>query len=196
MLKSPAESISSFSIGSHAGTIYCKKINIYKNPIQSINDAALDRVILNAKKQGVIADGKTIVTEALQRLVDECAENGGGVVYLQDGIYLSGTLELKENVTLYIETDAVLKGVLDINAYPTQISENNPNWNMLVKGLQKSLVYADGKRNIRIIGGGTIDGSGDFEGPYGTESYRPCAILLVDCDNAKICDLYVKDAGM
>lgn len=195
-LKSPAEPISLFSMGSHGGTIHCKKINIYKNPIQSVNDAALDRIILNAKNQGVIADGETIVTEVLQRLVDECAENGGGVVYLQDGIYLSGTLELRENVTLYIETDAVLKGVLDIKEYPAQISENNPNWNMLVQGPQKSLIYADGKRNIRIIGGGTIDGSGDFEGAYGSESYRPCAILLVGCDNAKICDLYVKDAGM
>ncbi|MEJ6950365.1 glycoside hydrolase family 28 protein [Natronospora cellulosivora (SeqCode)] len=191
-----ADSLSSLSMGSVGGIIYSKRINIYKNPIQSVSDAAAGNEIWDVKEHGVTADGKTVVTKELQELIDKCADKGGGVIYLQDGIYLSGTIELKENITFYIETDAVLKGVLDIEAYPTQVSKDNPNWNMLVQGPQKSLIYADGKKNVKIIGGGTIDGSGDFEGEYGSESYRPSGILLVGCDDAKICDLYVIDAGM
>ncbi len=189
-------SAASFSMGSAGGTICSRLVCIYSNPIQSVHAAAMGRKIWSAKDRGVIADGNTNVTGELQTLIDECGEAGGGVVYLQGGTYLSGSVELRENVTLYIEGDAVLKGVLDMDAYPVRISRDNPNWNMLVQGPQKSLIYADGKNNVRIMGGGTIDGSGDFQGPYGSESSRPCAILLVGCDNAVICDLYVTDAGM
>ena len=189
-------SLSSFAMGSYGGTIYSKRVCIYRNSIQSVADTAQKNKIWDAKKLGITADGKTVITEELQKLINRCAEDGGGVIYLQDGIYLSGTIKLKENITLYIETDAVLKGVLDVDEYPSQVSENNPNWNMLVQGPQKALIYADGQKNVRIMGGGTIDGSGDFEGPYGTESYRPSAILLVGCDNARIYDLFITDAGM
>ncbi len=189
-------SVSSISMGSHGGILYVNRLHIYRNPIQSVYEAAKECPIFDVKQLGVKSDGETVVTESLQKLIDQCSNLGGGVVYLKGGTYLSGCIEMKKNVTLYIERDAVLKGVLDIDAYSTKVSKGHPNWNMLVQGPQKSLIYGDTQENIRIMGGGTIDGSGDFPGPYGSESLRVCTILLVGCDNAVICDLYVTDAGM
>ncbi len=189
-------SINTITMGSHGGVLYVNRLHIYRNPIQSIQEVTEDRLIFDAKDLGVKPDGETVVTEQLQHLIDQCSIRGGGVVYLKDGTYLSGCIEMKKNVTLYIERDATLKGVLDINAYDVKLSETHPNWNTLVQGPQKSLIFGDAQDNIRILGGGTIDGSGDFPGPYGSESLRVCAILLVGCENAKICDLYVMDAGM
>ncbi len=192
----PADTIHVLSSGSYGGVLYVNRVQLYARPVQSVEQAVPDGgVLLDAREMGIAADGTTVVTDELQRLIDQAGQSGG-VVYLKDGTYLTGMIELKRNVTLYIEEDAVLKGVLDFDAYPVRLSSQHPNWNTMVQGPQKSLIYADSQENIRIMGGGTIDGSGDFPGAYGSESLRVCAVLLVGCPQAQLCDLYVKDAGM
>lgn len=190
------DNIAMYEAGSIEETMFIKRVFVYRNPVQSVQDAAGAKPVFDVKKLGIEADGQTVVTDKLQEIVERCSVNGGGVVYLQGGTYLTGMIELKEKVGLYIETDATLKGVLDWEAYPTMVSKNNPNWNMIKQGPQKALIYADGVKDLRIEGGGTIDGSGDFIGDYGSESSRPSGILLVGCENARIQDIYVKDAGM
>src|SRR5947207_144539 len=64
----------------------------------------------DAQKHGAIGDGKAKDTLAIQRAVDACAAAGGGVVYLGPGIYLSGTIVLKDNVTFQLEAGATLLG--------------------------------------------------------------------------------------
>lgn len=192
---SPAAELHAVSVGSYGGILYVKRMRLYRRPVQSVHDAVRDGRLFDAKEMGVAADGKTVVTSELQQLIDSAGE-WGGVVYLKEGVYLTGMIELKKNVTLYIEENAVLKGVLDLDAYPVKVSTIHPNWNTMVQGPQKSLIYADSQENIRIMGGGTIDGSGDFPGGYGSESLRVSLILLVGCPGVVLCDLYIKDAGM
>lgn len=188
--------IAKYEAGSIEEVMYIKRVFVYRNPVQTVLEAAGAEPIYHVKELGVNPDGQTVVTEKLQEIVDRCSDNGGGIVYLQGGIYLSGMIELKDKVKLYLENDATLKGVLDWDAYPTMESITNPNWNMIKQGPQKALIYADGVKNLIIQGGGTIDGTGDFIGDYGSESSRPSGILLVGCDHARIQDIYVKDAGM
>lgn len=192
---SPAAELHAVSVGSYGGILYVKRMRLYRRPVQSVHDAVRDGRLFDAKEMGVAADGKTVVTSELQQLIDSAGESGG-VVYLKESVYLTGMIELKKNVTLYIEENAVLKGVLDLDAYPVKVSTIHPNWNTMVQGPQKSLIYADSQENIRIMGGGTIDGSGDFPGEYGSESLRVSLILLVGCPGVVLCDLYIKDAGM
>lgn len=192
---SPAAELHAVSVGSYGGILYVKRMRLYRRPVQSVHDAVRDGRLFDAKEMGVAADGKTVVTSELQQLIDSAGESGG-VVYLKEGVYLTGMIELKKNVTLYIEENAVLKGVLDLDAYPVKVSTIHPNWNTMVQGPQKSLIYADSQENIRIMGGGTIEGSGDFPGEYGSESQRVSLILLVGCPGTVLCDLYIKDAGM
>ncbi len=183
------------SAGSYGGIMYVKRLHAYANTVQDVQSVTKEACLYDAKELGVAGDGVTVVTDELQKLIDKCSDVGG-TLYLREGIYLTGSLSLKRNVTLYLEENAVLKGVLDIDAYPIRLSETHPNWNTSVQGPQKALLYADSQENIRIMGGGCIDGSGDFPGVYGSESLRVSAILMAGCDNAEICDVYVKDAGM
>lgn len=190
------DNIAIYEAGSIQETLFIKRVFIYRNPVQSVLESDGIKPVYDVKEMGIEADGQTVVTEKIQKIIDECSMNGGGIVYLRAGTYLSGMIELKEKVRFYIENDATLKGVLDWDAYPTMVSKYNPNWNMIKQGPQKALIYADGVMNLVIEGGGTIDGSGDFIGDYGSESSRPSGILLVGCNNASIHDIYVKDAGM
>lgn len=189
------EKISAVSVGSYGGIMYVKRLHVYANPVQNVHAVTEGAYLYDAKELGVSCDGVTVVTEQLQELIDRCSKTGG-TLYLKEGTYLTGSLSLKKNVTLYLEENAVLKGVLDIDAYPVRLSVIHPNWNTYVQGPQKALLYADSQENIRIMGGGCIDGSGDFPGAYGSEPLRVCAVLMVGCDHAQIGDVYIKDAGM
>ena len=187
--------IHAVSVGSHGGVMYVKRLHAYSNPVQDVHSVKTGAPIFDAKELGISCDGSEVVTEKLQDLIDKCSEEKG-ILYLKDGTYLTGSLTLKENVTLYIEENATLKGVLDIDAYPVRLSETHVNWNTSVQGPQKSLLYADSSDNIRILGGGCIDGSGDFPGAYGSETLRVSAILMAGCNHCEIGDIFVKDAGM
>ena len=49
-------------------------------------------------KYGAVGDGKTLNTVFIQKAIDECNKSGGGKVIFPAGIYLSATIELKDNV--------------------------------------------------------------------------------------------------
>ena len=53
-------------------------------------------------KYGALGDGKTLNTVFIQKAIDECNKSGGGKVIFPAGIYLSATIELKDNVTLQL----------------------------------------------------------------------------------------------
>ncbi len=121
----------------------------------------------------VYADGKTLTTSGLQRLIDECAQKGGGVVSIPAGKYLTGTLRLRNNVTLHLEKGAKLIGSKNATDYPEQ-------------GRRKALVFAEKVNNIAITGEGEIDGSGAAFNKGNDAPNRPTLILLQDCKNVKV----------
>lgn len=92
---------------------------------------------------GAIPDGKTLCTELIQNAIDECSISGGGKVIVPAGRFLTGTLFLRNNVNLYLESGAVLLG-------STRIEDYKPD--VLIRGQDAE--------NISITGYGTIDGQG------------------------------------
>ena len=105
---------------------------------------------------GAKGDGSTLNTEAIQRAIDECHANGGGRVLFPEGRFLTGTVQIKDNVTLYLEQGSVLLGSTDLKDYK--------NVDPFVEGLGIevgwALVVAVDSKNIGIEGQGSIDGQG------------------------------------
>ena len=66
---------------------------------------------------GAAGDGKTLNTAAIQNAIDACTASGGGKVVFPAGVYLSGTIALKDNVTLHLNKDARLLGSTDLEQY-------------------------------------------------------------------------------
>jgi polygalacturonase len=96
---------------------------------------------------GAVADGLTLNTKAVQKAIDKANTERGGKVIVPNGIFLTGTINLKSNVELYIEEGAVLLGSTDIRNYYS-------DW------WRKGLIVADNQENIAITGKGTINGLG------------------------------------
>ncbi|MEI6945784.1 glycosyl hydrolase family 28 protein [Paraflavisolibacter sp. H34] len=119
----------------------------------------------NIAERGAVGDGTTLNTKAIQAVIDECAQAGGGTLVVPKGVFLSGSLFLKKGVHIDMEEGAVLKGSTDINDYPkinTRIEGHFEPW-------RAALINGDGVDGLRITGKGTLDGSGK---PFWLEFYR------------------------
>ena len=66
---------------------------------------------------GAMGDVSTLDTRAIQGAIDAAAEQGGGMVEIPAGTYLSGTIYLKDNIELHLCEGAVLKGSPSIEDY-------------------------------------------------------------------------------
>ncbi len=104
---------------------------------------------------GVVKDGSTLATKAIQIAIDACAAKGGGVVIFEPGTYLTGSIFLKEGVELRIDKDVELIGSQHFEDYPeidTRIAGIEMKWPaalLNIIGVKKAAITGDGKVNAR-----------------------------------------------
>jgi len=109
---------------------------------------------------GAKSDEKTINTIAIQKAIDAAFKNKGGRVVFPKGNFLSGSIILKSNVTLYFEEGCVLLGSTNPKDYPNMIFEGRPDSPKKDDNSQMALIIAHKAKNIALKGKGTIDGQG------------------------------------
>lgn len=107
-------------------------------------------------KYGAVGDGVKLNSVAIQKAINECNKSGGGKVIFPSGKFLSGTIVLKDNVTIYLSKDAVLLGSTNVEDYQNL----DPFADGLGTNVGWALVVAVDAKNISIEGEGTIDGQG------------------------------------
>ena len=100
------------------------------------------------------ADG--VQTKELQAVIDRCASEGGGVIVIPRGTFLSGSLFFKPGTHLLIEEGGELKGsdrIRDFKIVKTRMEGQTLDY-------FAALVNADGVDGFTITGPGTINGNG------------------------------------
>lgn len=104
---------------------------------------------------GVPQDGQ-IHTAEIQRVIDLCAEQGGGVVVIPKGVWRSGSLYFKQGTNLYVEEGGVLLGSDDIADYDLKTTR--------IEGQTctyfTALINVENVQGFTMCGPGTIDGNG------------------------------------
>ncbi|MBI4891862.1 MAG: glycoside hydrolase family 28 protein [Acidobacteria bacterium] len=111
--------------------------------------------LFDVRAHGAAGDGRTLDTKAINAAIDASHNAGGGVVYVPPGVYLTGTVIIKSNVTLYLEAGATLLGSRDLADYSPQ-----PGPPLKGDANGKHLVFARDAENIGLCGPGRIDGQG------------------------------------
>lgn len=109
---------------------------------------------------GAVPDGKTLNTQAIQKAIDAAFKNKGGQVIFPKGKFLSGSVVMKSNVTLYFEEEAVLLGSTNPKDYVNMAFAGRPDSPKKDDNSQLALILAHKANNIAIKGKGTIDGQG------------------------------------
>ncbi len=105
---------------------------------------------------GAIADTTVDSREAIQKAIDAAYKNGGGTVVVPPGKYLTGGIEMKDNVTLKLNAGAVLFGSKNLNAYTA-----HNGFNQHGKAItRRYLISIKSAKNVTLCGKGTIDGQG------------------------------------
>ena len=105
---------------------------------------------------GVQADSSLLQTARIQHVIDLAASNGGGVVVVPRGTFLTGALFFKQGTHLHVAEGGRLKGSDRIADFPittTRIEGETCRYFC-------ALVNADGLDGFTISGTGTIDGNG------------------------------------
>ncbi|MFI1773521.1 rhamnogalacturonidase [Thalassobellus citreus] len=152
---------------------------------------------------GVTNDSTIVQTVAIQNTIDEAYRNGGGVIIVPEGTFLSGALFFKPNTHLHVVKGGVLKGSDNIKDYPFEASR--------IEGQSieyfSALVNAFGVNGFTITGNGIIDGNGlnywkafwqrRKENPKCTnlEVSRPRLVFIWKCDNIQLQDVHLRNSG-
>ncbi len=105
---------------------------------------------------GVKNDSTVLQTTEIQAVIDKAYEEGGGVIIIPEGCFLSGSIFFKQGTHLHIQKGAKLKGSDDISDFAlltTRIEGETRRY-------FAALVNADGLEGFTISGEGIIDGNG------------------------------------
>ncbi|MGE5549363.1 MAG: glycoside hydrolase family 28 protein [Bacteroidota bacterium] len=113
-------------------------------------------MVYNVQDFGAKRDNRTLDHEAIQAAIDRCAAEGGGTVHVPAGNYRCGTIRLKSNINLHLETGAEILGADDPSLYP--VIAPTPYGNL--PGQIQALIWADAVENASITGQGAIVGNG------------------------------------
>lgn len=146
---------------------------------------------------GVKNDSNIIQTEQIQAVIDRAAANGGGVIVIPKGTFLSGSIFFKQGTHLYVEEGATLKG-----------SDRIRNFKLLTTRMEgqtlkyfAALVNADGIDGFTIAGKGIINGNGRnyweefwIRRQYNRqctnlEAMRPRLVYISNCKNVTVQDV-------
>ena len=154
---------------------------------------------------GAVGDGTTLNTKALQAAIAACPP--GGIVRIPAGVFLSGALFLKSDMTLEIAAGGVLKGSADPADYAPFVLNRFEGWEMKTYAslLNAGTLDRSGPANVRhlsIRGAGTISGGGRalsdtvrkaFPGVAGLRS-RGRLVCLMNADGVEIQGLTIEES--
>lgn len=151
----------------------------------------------NVKTFGAKGDGITIDSDAINKAIEAASAAGGGTVYFPAGKYMSYSVRLKDNITLFLDRGSVLAAAVPVNGVGFDAAEPNP-WNMYQdfghSHWHNSLIWGDSISNISIIGSGLIDGSATLSSREGPGLGNK-AIGLKKCTNVLLRDIKIYAGG-
>lgn len=154
--------------------------------------ASAEARIYSVADWGAKGTGQVLDTTAIQATIDAAAKTGGGTVWFPAGTYLSGTIYLRNGITLHLDSGAVLLGSTRLEDYPV----NRPKIRSYTDNyVERSLIAGEDLQNITITGRGMIDGQG---GAFKWKDYlnRPYVIRLVNCFNVMVENITMQNSAM
>ena len=155
-------------------------------------------VFFNVKDYGATGNGTDLDGKAINKTIDAAAATGGGTVYFPAGNYLSGSIHLKSNISLFIDQGATIIAapVAAENGYDDEEpgignqyqDSGHSHWH-------NSLIWGDSVHDVSILGQGRIWGKGLYKDYVKGKQTANKAIALYRCRNVNIRDISILHGG-
>ena len=127
---------------------------LYPQILSRIKPPVFPQKDFEITKFGAKSGGANDSTLAIAKAIEACSTAGGGRVVVPAGEFLTGAVNLRSNVNLYISKEATLKFSTDPKKYPLVRTR--------FEGMEcmnySPFIYAYDQANIAITGDGTLDG--------------------------------------
>lgn len=147
----------SLCISLAACTIAQAQTNYSWNNLPVIKQPVFKKDTISIVQYGAKTGLDVLNTASINNAIAACSAKGGGVVMVPAGLWLTGPIELKSNVNLYLQRAALLQFTDDFNQY--KLVEGN--WEGKPSMRNQSPISGTNLENIAITGSGIIDGNGD-----------------------------------
>ena len=159
----------------------------------------------NVLSYGAKGNGTNNDTQSIQNAIDACSSAGGGIVYFPPGVYQTGTICLRNNITLYLEAGATL--LSSINKQDFLFAQ--PSEKVRLKSIRCGLIYGKDICNVAIVGRGCIIGRDKYfwtpkekieeswrstPPKYWAKEWRPMSLLFENCQNIVIEGISIKES--
>ena len=152
----------------------------------------------NVKDYGAKGDGVNLDSKAINKAIEAAASAGGGTVYLPAGNYLSGSIHLQSNISLFLDQGATLVAapVSAENGYDeAEPGADNAYQDYGHSHWHNSLIWGENLHDISILGQGTIWGKGLYHDYVKDKQSANKAISLLLCRNVNIKDITIFHGG-
>ncbi|MBC8053922.1 MAG: glycoside hydrolase family 28 protein [Sphingobacteriaceae bacterium] len=158
-------------------------------------------ITYDVKSYGATGNGMTLDTEAINKAIDAAANAGGGTVNFPAGTYLSYSIRLKSNITLYLEQGSTILAASSQGGQGYDAPEPN-EWGEKYEyqdyghsHWRNSLIWGENLNNVSILGQGTIYGKGLLRGASPRNPVGNKAIALKLCRNVILKDFTILYGG-
>jgi len=157
--------------------------------------------IYNVVDYGAKGDGKNLDSPAINKAIEEAAVNGGGTVFFPAGNYLSVSIRLKSNISLYLDQGATIIAASTEDGYKYDPPEPNI-WGDSLKyqdfghsHWHNALIWGEHLENISILGPGLIWGKGLERNRSKISGSGDKSISLKWCRNVILRDFSILHGG-
>jgi len=158
----------------------------------------------NVRDFGATGDGVTLDTAAINRAIDAAAAAGGGTVHFPAGTYLSYSIHLKSNITLFLDQGSTILAAdppslagepgYDL-AEPNPFGDIDKYQDYGHSHWHNSLIWGEFLQNVSIVGPGLIHGSGLTRTGRNRDGLGNKAIALKSCRNVVFRDFSILQGG-
>ena len=100
---------------------------------------------------GGVGDGVTLNTEAFRKAISALTKKGGGRLVVPQGVWLTGPIQLKDNIDLHITRNAIVLFSPDKSLFVDKDGKSSRC---------DASIKASKRKNIAITGEGIVDGNG------------------------------------
>jgi len=152
--------------------------------------------IFNVMSYGAVGNGTTLDSPAINAAIAAAGAAGGGTVTFPPGNYLSLSIHLTNNVTLYLSNNATILAAATNGFDPAEPNPYSQYQDYGHSHFQNSLIWGENLANVGFAGPGTINGNGNLtsnSSPGAGQADK--AITLVMCSNVSITGITITRAG-